>query len=410
MTIISIVHELRMASGTNMKKKILKKYENDGAWREILKATYDTRIVYNVGPPSSLEFEESPIEFDLFDSLEKLSEREVSGNAAKQLASEMSEKYGEIYRLILGRSIKAGVSSTTINKVYPGLIPVFKSMKGLDTPILEFPVRSSIKFDGVKVFAFVRSSEITLTSSSGAEFILESLIEELNTATYGVYEGELVHKDGRQIYRTKISGQLNSLLAGTKTDLEDYTYQIYDFVPLEEWDVKYGVSTFFERQSMLIAQFETGFQDSKYIKQVEHIQHESIKEVEKYFEYLISEKYEGSMHRYDEDVYEWKRVPRLIKKKTIKECVLTCTEVVPHSNPAKGLTGSLVCEGKIKDKDVGEVFIQVNVGSGLSKFDIQRTPDYFINESIEILYNTVLETGGKFSLFLPRFKRVVGNV
>jgi hypothetical protein len=395
-----------MTSGTRGKQRILKKYEDNEIWKKILIATYDTRITYNVSSPSSLEFNESPIEDDFFESLKKLSTREVSGKAAKELAFEMSEKYGEIFRLVLNRSIKAGISSTTINKVYSGLITVFKSMKGQDVPIEEFPVKSSIKFDGVKVFAFVRPEGITLTSSSGAEFILSSLIDEMSEATYGVYEGELTSKEGKQVNRTSISGQLNSLLAGTKTDLEEYKYNIYDYIPLDEWDAKVGVSTFLERQQMLAESFNFGIQDSLHVKQVDHEVHVSIEDVEQYFDKLISNGYEGSIHRYDDDVYEWKRVPRLIKKKTIKECVLNCTSVIPHSNPVKGNVGSLCCSGTIHDKDVGDVFIEVHVGSGLSKFDIQRSEEYFIGEKIEVLYNTVIESNGKYSLFLPRFKRV----
>lgn len=409
MSIISIVHELRKTSGTRGKLRILEKHKDNEIWKKILLATYDERITYNVSSPNSLEFDESPIENDFFESLGKLSTREVSGNAAKQLALEMSDKYGEIFRLVLNRSIKAGISSTTINKAYPGLITVFKSMKGLDVPIEEFPVKSSVKFDGVKVFTFVRPEGITLTSSSGAEFVLTSLINEMSNATHGVYEGELINREGKQCHRTSISGSLTSMLCGTKTELENYQYSIYDYVPLEEWDNRVGILSFLERQEFLTSIFQTSIQDSMYVKQVNHIDHYTIEEVEQYFEELVSNGYEGSMHRYDEDEYVWKRVPRLIKKKTIKECVLTCNEVIPHTNPSKGQIGSLVCSGEILDKDLGKVYVEVKVGSGLSKFDIQRSPEYFIGEKIEVLYNTVIESNGKFSLFLPRFKRIASS-
>lgn len=409
MTIISIVHELRKVSGSNAKIDILKKHKDNETWKKILAAVYDTRVVYNVGVPSSLEFDESPIEDDFFESLKKLSTREVSGNAAKSLAMQMSEKYGEIFRLVLNRSIKAGISSTTINKVYPGLITIFKSMKGLDVPIKKFPVISSIKYDGVKIFVFVRPEGTTLTSSSGAEFVLTSLLREMDQAVFGVYEGELIHKSGKQKYRTKISGNLMSLLAGTKTDIEDYSYMIYDYIPLDEWDAQEGCLTFSERQELLSDVFETNIKDSWYVKHIDYLYHNSINEVTEYFEDLILIGYEGSMHRYENDTYAWKRVDYLIKKKTIKECVLKCVSVTPHSNPAKGNVGALNCCGTIVDKDAGEVHIEVNVGSGLSKFDIQRSEEYFINEEIEILYNTVIESNGKHSLFLPRFKRVATN-
>ena len=111
-----------------------------------------------------------------------------------------------------------------------------------------------------------------------------------------------------------------------------------------------------------------------------------------------------------EDVYEFtgdKRTDRLIKKKSIRECVLKCVGTTPHTNPAKGIIGSLQLEGTIVDKNVGQVFVKVSTGSGLSKFDINCEPGRYIGEYIEIMYNSVTTVDGVHSLFLPRYKRIV---
>jgi ATP-dependent DNA ligase len=128
------------------------------------------------------------------------------------------------------------------------------------------------------------------------------------------------------------------------------------------------------------------------------------------FEELIANGYEGTMSRYANDMYIFSRVDRLIKKKSIRECVIKCVGVVPHSNPAKGNIGSLVLEGTINDKDAGTVFIQVKTGSGLSKFDINCEPEYFIGRNVEMLYNSITKTETGYSAFLPRYKRLVNGL
>ncbi len=407
MKLIKIVHQLRLAKGTNAKVKVLEEHKDNHLWNRFLIYTLTPTFSYNVSPPKDMTFDEICIDEEMFNDLDKLSSREVTGNNAKKLALELSKKYGEIPRLILEKSLKSGVSFKLVNRVSPGLIYVFESMKGKDCPISKLPVLSSVKYDGVKVFVKVKSNQIFFRSSSGQIFIANNLSKEFENAMYGIYEGELIYDKGRQVDRSTITGILNKLLTGTLSDIpNNCTYNIYDFIPLDEWSKKEGIIEYQERYETLLAQFSIDFKDSALVKLVDQIEHYSIKEIISFYNNLIEHGYEGSMHRYKEDVYQWNRSECLIKKKAIKECVLTCVSCTPHSNPSKGIVGSLVCEGIVHDKEYGNVQVKVNVGSGLSKFDIQRSEDSYIGEQIEILYNTVTKTDGKYSLFLPRYKRI----
>jgi ATP-dependent DNA ligase len=414
MILIDIVHELRKASGSNAKLDILRQHKQNTMWKRFLFYTYNEAYTYGVSAPSTIDFDRHDIDDNMFSALDDLRTRKYTGNAAKDLAKNLSSAYGEIPRLILGRSIKAGVSVTSINKIYPDLIPVFETMKGVDTPIKEYPVLSSVKFDGVKIFVTVNSGEVTVQTSSGAvvpEF--HSLVEDMKSGANGVYEGELIHNYGRQIDRPVITGKLNSLLSGKIEDITDYKFMVYDYIPLDEWEDMEGTTSFIDRQSMLDSIFEMNLGDSMYVKFVQHEIHKTEEEVVQYFDKLIVEGFEGSMHRYPSDPYMFtgnKRTKRLIKKKSIREAVVTCVGTVPHSNPSKGVTGSLDCEGYVNDKVMGRVFVKVNVGSGLSKFEIMQDSDYFIGKKVEILYNCVTAVGSEHSLFLPRFKRIEGSL
>ena len=409
MRLIHIVHELRLAAGSRKKLDILRMHEDNEMWKKFLLYTYHPHITYGVAPPKMSDFDAVTIDQAMFDEFDSLSAGICTGNAAKSLANMLSTIYGEIPRLILGKSIKAGVSIATINKAYPELIPVFETMKGRDVSIDEYPVWTSIKFDGVKLFVIVRENTTIIQTSSGLEMKLPSLSNEFNSAVFGVYEGELTHKEGKMVHRPIITGHLNSLLAGTKTDVPDYKFRIYDFIPLEEWDSQTSTTPFHTRQKVLESQFTTGFQDSAHIALVDQYLHHDWYSVENMFNDLIALGYEGTMSRYGEDVYVFKRVDRLIKKKAIKEAVLKCIATTPHTNPAKGIVGSLTLEGVITDKVHGEIFVTVNTGSGLSKFDINCDPEKYIGEDIEILYNSVTQTDSGYSLFLPRFKRICAS-
>lgn len=412
--LIKIVHELRKAQGRNAKLAILEKHKDNEKWKKFLVATYDQSISYGVSAPKSPDFDEEIIDNGMFAILQELADRKVTGNKAKAAAKWLSESYGEIPRLVLGRSIKAGVSVTTINNVYDGLIKVFETMKGKDVLIKEYPVKTSIKYDGCKVFASVRPGVVVLQTSSGTPFRLRSLENELSRASYGIYEGELIAGEGKQKDRPIITGWLNSLLSRTKTDLPlgKYSYAIYDYIRFKEWNEKKGEETFLERQQRLDTLFSLDIPDSAILERAEHHLISDEESLIFLTNHLIDEGWEGTMSRYDDDPYMFtgdKRTDRLIKKKANKEAILLCIGTTPHTNQLKGVTGSLLCEGYVESKQYGRVFVKVNVGSGLSKFDILRDEDYYLDQDIEIEYNTETETENGYSLFLPRFKRVVGK-
>lgn len=408
--LIAIVHDLRAAQGRNNKIKILEQHKDNELWKTFLIYTYDEKISYGVSAPKTYDFHKATIDMSMFNSLDQLIRREITGKRAKQLSLSLSEHYGEIPRLVLGRSLKAGVSLTTINQVYDNLIDVFISMKGKDTPIVQYPVVSSVKYDGCKVFARVDHNGVTFMTSSGTPFTCESLYNEMKHATYGMYEGELVHRLGRQEDRAAITGALNSLLAKTKNTITiEHKYMIYDFISLKDWDNRESTLSFEDRQMSLQSAYNMSIGDSSIIYLVNHWLHTKEKQVKSFFNELVDQGYEGSMHRYLSDKYLFtgdKRTDRLIKKKALQECVLVCYDVQPHSNPLKGNIGSLFCKGEIDDKDYGRIEVNTKVGSGMSKFDIMKEPDDFLGEKIEIRYNVATKTEYGYSLFLPRFKRI----
>jgi len=399
---IEIVHELRLAKGSNKKKEILRKHVDNEPWKKVLLAMYDSSINYYTGCPNDFTFTTATDYSTMLDDLKQLTQRQLTGNAAKTYAIELSRKYGELLRLVLDGSLKCGVSIKILNDVYPGLIPTFPLMKGDHYDIIKLPILCSIKYDGVRIVANVAQGKVTLQTSSGKCVYIGSLIHNLASQSDGVYDGELVAGDGKQVGRSKITGQLNKCLFGTATDMTEYTYCIFDKVSLDEWDKRESHTSFYDRLMDLWAEFVPG----PHIMLVQHRVIPTIEGVDGWYQHLLSLGFEGLIGRYYENVYVWKRSEAIIKQKATRTVVLTCVSTLPGEGKYEGMIGALHCEGGVEGQDV-----VVKVGSGLSDWDRDQEEKYFVGKEVEVMYNTVtLAEGADYhSLFLPRFKRVYGR-
>lgn len=404
---IEIVHALRKARGSNAKREILALQDNNPDWQRALLFMYDESINYYMSSvPDNTFIDEVPEDNyeDMFLGLELLQNREdFTAKYRKDFAIQMSQVYGEIFRLIIGRSLKAKVATGLINGAYPGLIPVWDIMKGKDIPIPRFTCMWSIKYDGIRLTIRVEGLTADPRTSSGKHLQLDSLIHQMLQMPEGVYEGELVWGEGKQADRPKITSLTNKILLGSATDGEGWHLHLFDFVTLKEWDNRKSITQYSARLSEL--QNACGGLPNVHAIYVGWFNQPH--EVDTMFGSLLAVDYEGLMVRYPEDVYEWGRVDTLIKKKAIKEATVTCVGTTAGTGKYGGLVGALQYSGTVEG-----VYVEGKVGSGLSEFDVNRDPADYIGKEIEVLYNyaTLAVGADHHSLFLVRYKRIVGEV
>ena len=415
---IHIVHQLRMASGSISKLRILRENFENEDWKKLLTACYNDSINYYVSAPRDNTFVDDFDTGDLLTALTNLSSRNVTGNAARAFALECSQTYGEMFRLVLGGSLKAGVSVTTINKAYPGLIAQFKVMLAKDSPITHFPCIASTKYDGVRLLAFVEEPKLShlkhkeytmpmvpdvkLILRSGKQIHIKSLEYEMSKQPPGVYDGELVSGDGLQEGRTKITGSVNRCLKGSDTDIKGYTYCIFDMLEHAEWDEQQTSRPYSTR----ITAMNDGLTQNVKVRMAEMYMMTDMSMVNNLYANLIKKGYEGLIIRYAYDFYEWKRSEKLIKLKVTNECVLTCVGTTEGTGKYEGMIGALQCRGTVDGK-----LIVVKLGSGLTDHDREMSPSHYEAKQIDVLYNDIVRAEGAdhYSLFLPRFKRVAGE-
>lgn len=404
---IHIIHQLRKTSGRNAKIKILEEHRDNEPWQMYLGLVYDPFTNYYISSVLDLtylsqdEYKDFDI-YDFIDDLSILSTRSLTGNNAKEYANELSQKYGELFRLVLEGNIRAGVNVTTINKVYDDLIPTFNVMLGKDVPIKRFPVLVSTKFDGVRVLAFVENGTCILRTRSGKRVHIQSLEDHMKDQMNGVYDGELVDGEGKVVHRTKISGLVNKCMKGTAADIKDYRYMIFDCVGLNSWDTGVCGITYGTRYDRLSTMITT----SSKVRIVEQEVAESTDEVNAIFNRLSAEGYEGIIARYPHDPYYFQRTEKLIKKKAIRSFELICTDVQEGAGKYEGMIGALILEGEEEGYQ-----IRCEVGSGMTDVDRDKVPEEYIGKTIPGHYNEIVKSKNNdyYSLFLPRFDSATFN-
>jgi len=400
--LINIIHELRMARGSLKKGAILRAYADNEDWKTFLRWTYDSSINYYISAPNDHTFLDDIDNEGLFTALSLLADRQYTGNDARHFALSSSEEYGELFRLALKGSLRAGVSVTSINKAYPGLIPTFPVMLAKDVEDVRYPLLASTKYDGVRVIAFVTLSGVVLKTRQGKTLQVESLQHNMFSFPPGVYDGELVSGTGLQAGRTTITGSVNKCLKGTATDIADYTFCIFDFVPTHHWEQQSCDIDYIERYRVL-----HDLPPAPRILVAPQIKVDNDNQVEELFVDHLKRGYEGLILRSEDDPYVWKRSDSLIKRKAIKETRLFCVGTTEGTGKYSGMVGALVCQGVVEGKNV-----EVKLGSGLSDYDRDMAEEFYVGKTVEVLYNDITQAKGStsHSLFLPRFKRVIGNL
>lgn len=405
---INIIHDLRATSSRKVKESILYKHKDNIVWRKFLLNVYNPFVNYYIQKVDDNTFYPTEHYTDsllrtMFEDIQKLSNRTYTGNNARRFAEDLSYIYGEPFRLILAGSIDAGITATTINKVYNGLIPTFNVMLGKSTQVEKFPVYVSTKFDGVRIIIRVHNGEVVVHTRTGRVLNIKTITEMMKEQPNGYYDAELVKGTGDSVSRTKISGEVNKVLKGTSTDIDNISVMIFDYLSITDWVNEKSTIPFRDRIYFLSSMFHS----NPVTKLVHHKVCYSSTEVNEIFEDLLRRGFEGVIARYGDDYYEWKRTPNLIKMKAVNTAMLKCTGVVEGLGKFAGMVGALRCEGTVKGKPV-----IVKVGSGLSDFDRGLSYDEYLGENIEILYNDVVKNikDNSYSLFLPRFKRIGGNL
>ena len=365
-----MIYKLRATSSTLTKQVMLE--SSDTYDKAMFKAAYNQNWTYG------LTFSDDEIDMYHIDSmcdadlalLERLKTRELSGNAARDAVMRHCSFNGDLVKLICNRDLKCGVTATTVNKVFPGLIPQFKVQLAKEVPLedLKYPLYAQLTYDGVRGIVML-DTEITLEGGTTED-------------------------------RTTVSGMLNSARQGKAINESVLRFNVFDALPLAEFNNQTCSMPYDKRLTMAI--IECADLGPPFWPAESRLVH-SIEEANELFNTYLSLGQEGLILKPINHKYTFKRSKDWVKVKAIKDCDLSCVAIELGTGKYQSMIGALVCEGIVEGTKV-----TVRVGTGLTDKERASDPSFFVGSTVEVIYNSLIQDSvtKAWSLFLPRFNMV----
>jgi hypothetical protein len=194
-----------------------------------------------------------------------------------------------------------------------------------------------------------------------------------------------------------VSGMINSAMHGGRINEGILNYALFDSMNIsdfnahkcpDDYDFRYNMTALYANDTKLLIARNTTVN--------------IIKDVEQLSEQLYNDGFEGLVLKPKHHMYTFTRSPNWVKIKEVNPADLLCTGTTPGKGKYEGMIGALICSGIVEGK-----YIIVKI-SGMKDYHRAMNPNYFINKTIELKYNCVIQDQqtGQWSLFSPRFNGV----
>ena len=350
--------------------------------------------------------------------LSKLSERVVTGNAAiahlKDILESLDYDDSKVIERVIKKDLKCGVSVSTVNEIWPGLIHEYPCM--LCSPFdeklvkkIQWPAYVQMKMDGMRFNAIVKDGKCEFRSRNGKEINLLGYLEKDFVKLAGgwdvVFDGELLvmfEGDYQFADRQTGNGILNKAVKGTISDKEASQVHatLWDTIPLS--DFKKGVcNTPYEKRYVLLSELISRLPSKdKRIWNVASELADTQERASEIFNEYLSQGYEGIILKDKSSIWEDKRSKSQIKFKGEEECDLRIVGIQPGTGKYEGMIGAILCESS-------DGILKVDVGSGFKDEDRKKDPSEYLGKIAAIKYNMRIKNKQcEESLFLPVFLEV----
>lgn len=408
---MTLLHKIRETSSTLAKQQLIK--QADDMLQSVFIYAYSPFLTYGVNFGGiNWNTVSEPVN-SMFDLLDELATRRLSGNAAVDAVIKYAEEHGDLIKLICNKDLDIGASSKTINKAFgKTVVPVFNVQlaQNVDLHDIPLPCVAQLKYNGVRVLAVCGPKSVTLHTRSGLTFDFPELQKELASvyAIYGsvVLDGEICVGDSQASLHTKVSGVINSALKGSPVKTRGLQFHVFDAVPYATFSREGKTSVYKERWGDLTTIVSTLKSDMVYQAKCWDIS--SHADLQDLFDTTVAENYEGLIVKYWDGLYTYRKNKTWIKLKVTDTADLECYDYIDGTGKYEGGLGALKCRGFVNGKK-----IEVNVGTGFSDNQrMQFNPDDYVGKIIEVAYNSVIKNtdDNTYSLFLPRFITVRGDL
>lgn len=418
----SFLTEMLESSSGNYKLAVIDKHQDNEFLKKVFHYTYNPFKKYGVHTrvlkKNSDLVAPSNLYPDFFQLLDDLAENNLTGHAAigavNAFVNELNEDHKDLIYNILDRDLRMGASITSILKVHPNIVPVFKvalanpyAPKRADFKTEEW--YGSRKLDGVRCICRKEGNTVTFYSRNGKEFETLGRIAEDVKQIPGdfILDGEvcMVDENGAEDFQ----GIMKQIRRKNHT-ITNPKFLVFDCLTLEEFDNHESNTKLSERlgrktMSLIMA---NEYQTLTAVPQIMIKTEEQFTEMAKDAEV---NGYEGIMIRKNIG-YEGKRSHNLLKVKKFHDdeyTVLGCVNGTMRWTE-DGQQVEKECLSNIIIEHKGN---RVSVGSGFSK----EQREYYLNRHNELIGKTVTiqyfeesqNQNGSYSLRFPVVKHIYEN-
>ena len=424
------IDQMQATSSSLEKVEILK---NQSEFiQKVLEYTYNPFKQYHVTGKTCIKNNDlcgHGLALDLFELLDKLNTREVTGHDAIKLVNRFATNYprtdSELIYNIIDKDLKIRTGAKVINKAFPNLIPEFNVAlaQNYEPKLASFGENvnetwyASRKLDGVRCLAIVdKVGKCTLYSRMGKEFTTLNKVKEgieATNITNTVFDGEicLIDKDGNEDFQ----GVMKQLRRKDH-QIENPTFMIFDMIHKPDFDKNKSTEILSDRLHKLrtfidydMSEHANNFHLGTTLRYLDQSQITDERHFDKWGQMASDGNWEGFMLRKDVG-YEGKRSKNLLKVKTFFDAeykVVDC-DFAPMS---------VVRDGKEEQETMlAQVYIEhkgykVKVGSGFSQEQrIKYMTEDIIGKTITVQYfeETANDKGG-ISLRFPTVKHIYNN-
>ena len=360
---------------------------------------------------------------DIFELLDDLDNRTYTGHDAIAMVNgyiSQHSEYEDLIWKIIDRDMKCRVSTSLINKVFPGTIPVFKvaladTYKPGMADFEEDMWLCSRKLDGVRCLAIIdEEGDVKFYSRGGNEFLtLDKVKQDLKKLKLSniVLDGELciVDEDGNEDFQS-VMKEINR----KDHTISNPLFQIFDFLTLEEFNAQEGEVELGMRLTFLRAALSSDSYKGKPIQHLKVLEQLLITDSDSFqtlFDQASEKGWEGLMLRKNVG-YVGKRSKDLLKVKKFYDeeyKVMGC-----ESGPVRYIKdGKEVEEEMLSNIVIEHKGNRVGVGSGFSidqRKEFHKEHNKILGKTVTIQYfEESRNKNGEYSLRFPVLKHVYQN-
>lgn len=362
---------IKNTSSSKEKQELLKSYGNDMEFIQTLKFVYNDYIVTGLSKKKiqkkvNIEVQNNlATMFEVFSYLENNNTGTDKDIAVVQAFINEHEENRQFLTDLFIKNIKVGITETTVNKVFPGLVPEFGVMlaESFNPKYVEgeeFIITT--KLDGSRMICIKDGLDIVFYSRQGKVIDgLEQIELEMQYYPDGVYDGELLaqgdFKDSKEQFKETMK---RSRVKGLKTGLD---YVLYDYIEdIQDFKNGYCATNCKQRKNTLsFLRIERIVDKScpqlNCIKHLEPLYIGSDMSEINYWSKLMEQKgQEGIMVNLAKSPYETKRVNHLLKVKTMKDVDLRVIGYQEGTGKHSGRLGALMVDYKGHEVKVGSGF------------------------------------------------------